>query len=595
MAERSQIEEIKEALNIVDVVREYVPLKRSGSNEFGICPFHHEKTPSFSVNADLGIFKCFGCGESGDVIAFLQKIEGLDFPEALKLAASKAGIKLKENFSPKDKALAVKKAQIYEINELTAKFFNFVLQKHKAGIKARSYLSKRKISQASIKKFKLGYAPRRWTALKAFLNDRDYSDSLLIEAGLLVSKNGKIYDKFRGRIVFPLFDEQGRVTGFAGRIIDSDSKAPKYLNSPETPIFNKSRFLFGLYQGKNEIRSSDFCILVEGPTDVISSNQAGVTNICAPQGTSLTLLQLKLLSRYCSTVYVCFDQDRAGQIALRRAAELAQKENFDIRVIDLVGVKDADELIRKRSKEWKERIKNAQKVIDYFFGKIVEKYNVGTVDGKVKIAEEILPLISNLNNEVERTHYLNELALNLDIDPKTLLRQLKKLDTDARIERSVLRKGIKEGSSLGANHGREAYLLAILLQCKDISLKMIRDIPPNIFQSDSHREILEMIKKSKRGRLKSLVSVLKKKSDEKLVAETSDLMLMQLGDMVEDIDWVENEVKIVAKLLQKTYFRRELKKFQLELSMAEKRGDEKKVDALNKKILGFTQRLHAIK
>ncbi len=581
MADRTAIEQIKEKLDISSVIREYVSLRRSGTNEFGLCPFHHEKSPSFSVNSDLGIFKCFGCGESGDVIGFLQKIEGLDFPEALKLAAEKAGVTLQNDYFPKDAALEARKKEVLEINSLAAKFFNFILQKHNAGKVAQEYLKNRKLGEKAIESFFLGFAPDQWTALKDFFEKRGYKSKTLVDAGLLVERNGKFYDKFRDRIIFPLFNEKGHVVGFAGRIIKKDTKAPKYLNSPETLVFNKSRFLYGLYQGKKEIRAKDFCILVEGPTDVINSNQGGITNICAPQGTSLTPMQLKLLHRYCSSIYLCFDQDDAGQLALKRALNLAWEEGFKVKVINLEGVKDADELMQKDFKAWEKAVKDALNVVDYFMLKALNKYNAKTVEGKVNIVNDLAPLISLIQNEVERESYLKELSLNLDLDLRVLKTQIRTSTVRPEFAKQNLREAIKAEVEKSSMVDREEYLLSLILQADSLQYKDVKTIDEEIFSYDVLREIFEIVKTAKKSK-KHVEEFVDRIKDDDVKEKLLDLIMYRIDEKIEDEEWARNEFNLLLNLLNRAMISRESNRIQIEITAAEKSGNDKLLEKLMK-------------
>lgn len=594
MADRTVIEQIKESLDIASVVREYVSLRKSGSNEFGLCPFHHEKSPSFSVNSDLKIFKCFGCGESGDVITFLQKVEGLDFAEALKLAADKAGIAIKNDFVPHDNALESKKKKILEINTLAAKFFNYVLLKHEAGKKALDYLNNRKLGRTAIDMFLLGYAPNQWSALIDFMKKRGYKLADLLEAGLVVERNGKTYDKFRGRVIFPLFNEKGQIIGFAGRIIEKDSKAPKYLNSPETLVFNKSRFLFGLYQGKKEIRSKGYAIIVEGPTDVINSNQNGLTNICAPQGTSLTAMQLKLLHRYADTVYYCFDQDDAGQLALKRALDLAWDEGLSVKVINLEGVKDADELMQKNFKEWEKSVSNAMNVVDYFLLKAITKYNVKTVEGKVNVVNDLIPIITGLKNEVEKEGYINELSARLELDVSVIKSEMKSSIHNTELAKQNLREKIKEEMSKSSMQDSEEYLLALMVQGKEISFKDVKPIEDDLFTDEILRQSFSFIRDMKRKK-KDLQDVISQIEDDDVKDKILDLMMIRLGEKVEDESWVKEEFSSIWKRLEKVSFQRDLNRLQIELKAAESAGDEKLAEKLESQIGKFAMKLAGLK
>ena len=294
-------EEIKQKINIVDLVNSYVSVKKSGRNYKGICPFHSEKTPSFMVSPELQIFKCFGCNEAGDIFSFIEKIEGVDFPTALEILAEKANVqsKKRENFDSERKS---RKGIIFEINHLTLEYYHFILTKHKIGANALDYVkNKRKLTDETIEKFKIGYAPDSWTSLYDFLTRKKYGVNDLISAGVVVSgnKTGNYIDKFKGRVVFPMTDISGKVVGFMGRtIFDRD---PKYLNTSDTEVFQKGTFLYGLDKSRVNIKKEG-AIFVEGPMDVISASQAGVENVVASLGTSLTMGQLKVVSRYTKAI-----------------------------------------------------------------------------------------------------------------------------------------------------------------------------------------------------------------------------------------------------------------------------------------------------
>lgn len=461
MSDRSQIEEIKERLDIVSVVQEYVPsLKKSGRNYFGLCPFHQEKSPSFSVNSELGMFKCFGCGEGGDAIKFLEKIEGLDFPHALENAAKRVGITLVKNTNPKLAKERAKKQKILEANALTAQYFNYLLTKHKNGEIAREYAKKRKLTAHSIETYKLGFAPVGFENLKNFLSKRGFELRDLVDWGLLVEKNNRIYDKFRNRLMFPIMDHQGEIVGFSGRAIDKDEKGPKYLNSPETPVYNKSKLLYGLYQAKETVRKEDFAIIVEGNIDIISSYQAGVKNIVAPLGTALTEDQLKLLKRYCTKIYLSFDTDSAGQRALLRSLELAEKVGLQTLAIDIGEYQDVDEMITSGG-DWQKIVSKAKPVIDFLIKTLSKNYNLEDSRQKSEFVKQILTYVTKIENDIEISDYIEKLSKKSNVDRDTLLEQLKKLpagqDFNIQENKPTLIKRVFKLDE-------ETYLLALLVQ-----------------------------------------------------------------------------------------------------------------------------------
>src|SRR3990167_1911470 len=339
----NQLEEIKQKVDIISLVSEYVPLKKAGRNYKSLCPFHSEKTPSFMVSPDRQIYKCFGCNEGGDVFEFVKKIEGLEFGEVVKKLAARSGVQLKEYASQLDDK---RKATIFSINQMASELYNYLLTRHKAGKAALDYLHARKISDSSIKDFQLGYAPEKGDIAVSFLLKKGFDSNGITLAGHSSNySGGKLLDRFRGRVMFPIKDTQGRTLGFSGRALGS--REPKYLNSPDTLVFNKSKSLYGIDLAKTEIGKQKTAILVEGNLDVISSHQAGVKNTVAPLGTALTEKQVEILRRFSDKLIISFDTDFAGHAAAKRGIELAEEAGFSVKVADLGEGKDPDEIIRK--------------------------------------------------------------------------------------------------------------------------------------------------------------------------------------------------------------------------------------------------------
>jgi DNA primase len=490
MSDRSQIDEIKERLDIVSVVQEYVPsLKKSGRNYFAVCPFHQEKSPSFSVNSELGLFKCFGCGEGGDAIKFIEKIEGLDFPHALENAAKRVGITLVKNTNPRLAKERAEKEKILEANTLTTQYYNYLLIKHKNGEIARKYAKQRKLTNHSIETYKLGFAPIGFENLKNFLTKRGFELKDLVKWGLLVEKNNRIYDKFRNRLMFPIMDHQGEVVGFSGRAIDKNEKGPKYLNSPETPVYNKSKLLYGLYQAKETVRKEDFAIIVEGNIDIISSYQAGVKNIVAPLGTALTEDQLKLLKRYCTKIYLSFDTDNAGQRALLKSLELAEKVGLQTLAIDFGDYQDVDEMITSGG-DWQKIVSKAKPVIDFLIKTLSKNYDLEDSRQKSLFVKQILTYITKIENDIEISDYVEKLSKKSNVDRDTLLDQLKKLPAGQNFSSQENKpRTIKRVFKLD----EETYLLALLVQhtqWKDLA-KVID--PVKLFQHEDNITLFNLV------------------------------------------------------------------------------------------------------
>lgn len=427
------IEKIKSRLDIVDIVSSYVPnLKKTGTSWKGLCPFHNEKTPSFFVNQSEQYFKCFGCGMGGDVISFIQAIENLDFHEALKLCAEKAGVTLSlENSKAKQKAKELE-MRIIKANELAANYYNYILLHHQSGTTGKNYANKRGITSSIIKKFKVGFAPNSQASLKKFLLARGFNEDELVKFGLLVQRNNKTIDKFRNRLIQPIFSISGDIIGFSGRYIGDNKSAPKYLNSPETPVYKKNETLYSLFHAKEACRKKNEIILVEGNIDVLSSHKIGVENIVAPLGTSFTQKQAELIKRYVSRVLFCFDNDDAGFNALIRSIEIAEKVGLQHRVITLNGFQDADDLINNSSngkEKWDEVITNSIDSIQYLIEKFKSEFDLRTVSGKKDFKSRILPIFGFLNDEVAKFHYAREISLILEVPESVIFDELNNTKT----------------------------------------------------------------------------------------------------------------------------------------------------------------------
>lgn len=554
MSDRDQIETIKERLEIVSVVQEYVPtLKKSGRNYFGICPFHQEKTPSFSVNSDLGLFKCFGCGEGGDVIKFIEKIEGLDFSHALENAAKRAGIELKRETNPQLKKLRLEKEKILEANKLAAQYYHYLLTEHKSGKTAREYSEKRKLTKVAISTYQLGFAPDGYENLKSFLVKRGYTLEKLVDWGLLVSKNGRVYDKFRNRLMFPIMDHQGDVVGFSGRSISSDDRGPKYLNSPETLVYNKSKTLYGLSQAKEFIRKQDFAVLVEGNIDIISSFQSGVKNIVAPLGTALTLDQLALLKRYCSRIYLSFDTDSAGQRALLKSLELAEKSGLQTLAVDIGKYKDVDELITSGG-DWGNTVTKAKPVIDYLLAVLASNYDLKDSKQKSVYAKQILAYISKVESDLEKADYLEKLSKKSQINREVLIEQLKHtaIPQNNRLEEKISFKSVFQLDE-------ETYLLALLIQHPQWCNEAKEVDPSMLFENENYRTLFQKL-------------LLNKKPPEALMGLFNNIKMSDI-DIFGHKDEFRVELKTSINRIRKGVLKREI--FQLSIEPDTKEALEK--------------------
>lgn len=419
----NHLDEIRYRVAIEDLVGGYVQLKKSGRNLKGLCPFHSEKTPSFMVSPEKGIAYCFGCHQGGDIFKFLQLVENITFAEATRILADRAGV----NMPRQNPGVFNKKVQVIEINQKANEFYRSELSKN---TEANQYFLNRGLTASTIDQFKLGYAPDSFNALKNFLIKEGYDSKLLVEAAVLNQRSiadQNTYDRFRDRLIFPIFDHQGNTVAFSGRLfkeLQSSQDAPKYINSPETPSYDKSFVLYGLNFAKESIKQQDLAIFVEGYMDVISTHQAGTKNTIATCGTAVTPQQLKLVSRYTKNIALAFDQDSAGIQATLRAIELAQLAKMNISIISIPNGKDPDECAQADPELWVSSVENRQSVIDFYFNYIQKQFSLQSIEGKREALSFILPIIKSYPTDFEKGVYLNRLALILQTDVKFLWNDL---------------------------------------------------------------------------------------------------------------------------------------------------------------------------
>ena len=478
----SDIEKIKSKLDIVEVISAYgLDVKRAGSNFKASCPFHSEKTASFMINPQIQIFKCFGCGKGGDAIKFIEEFEKVTFPEAIRIAAEKAGVELENTNYTKDKKAEEEKKRIIEANTITAKFYNYVLNKLSSGEAGRVYATKRKIDAKRITDFLVGYAPKSYVALKNQLLKRGFKESDLIKWGLLVERNGTSIDKFRERLMQPITNTYGDIVGFSGRYIGTNKDTPKYLNSPETLVYKKNEMLYGLYQGKDEIRKKKYVILVEGNIDILSSHRVDVENIAAPLGTAFTLNQAKLIKRFADVVYFSFDTDKAGIKALERGIEIAEKIGLKHKAIDLTGFQDADELIVKSPNEWPTRVSKPLNSIEYLFEYYAKEFDLSDPDGKSSFRDSVMPVINSLSDEVQQSFFMNKLAEIVGVKENQLQKRLKR---NPQVEIQEERKLVPLNK---VKVEAEEFLAAILIQNK---LKPKKDFNISVFEHPDIQQII---------------------------------------------------------------------------------------------------------
>jgi len=447
----SQIEEIKNKLDIVELVGSYVKLTRTGINYRGICPFHSEKGPSFFVSPSRQMWHCFGCGLGGSIFDFIMKVDGVEFGDALRILAKKAGVELKKD----NPQLRTERQRLYEICELSASFFEKQLSASDWGKKAKDYLLKRGILEKTIKKWRLGYSPDTWQGLSDFLVGRGYSRDEIVKAGLAVvsdkekSADWRTYDRFRGRIIFPIFDANSQVIGFGARIFkEADKKSlptggAKYINTPATMLYDKSNVLYGINNAKLAIRKSNQCVLTEGYTDAIMCHQAGFENTVAVSGTALTSNHLSLLKRYTDNLLLAFDMDLAGDSATKRGINLAENQGFNIKIIDTYSnAKDPAEIILENPENWEESVKNARAIMDYYFDTAFSHFDKKSAQGKKEISRIILPAIKRIPNKIEQSHWTQKLSQMLEVSIESVAEELKNTKIENISDTGVDAKGL---------------------------------------------------------------------------------------------------------------------------------------------------------
>jgi len=486
------LEEIRNRCDVVDIISEYVHLKPAGKGFKGLCPFHEEKTPSFMVSPEKQLFHCFGCGEGGNVFNFLMKYEKLSFFEAVKMLAQKSGVPLPVD-EEKENILHKKKERLYKLNNLVANYYRECLFRTNQGKKVINYFKKRGINDTSVEKYKLGYAPSGWDALSNFLKKKGYSYEELIKAGLIKKSKieGKYIDYFRDRIIFPIFNLSGRAIGFGGRVLDDS--LPKYINSPETSVYNKGSNLYSLNFAKEDIRKKNYIIIVEGYTDVLITQQYGFNNIAASLGTALTAKQIDLIKRFTNAVLIGYDADSAGNMATLRSLDLLVKAGLEIKVIDLPqGYDPADFLIKKGSETFQNLINRSLSLIDYKLKLLYSKYSIKIIEGKVKVVKEILPTLNVIGSEVELRAQIKKISEELKLSEEAILIELKRYK---RGSRDSSHNFIKLNSESG-NIKAEKILIGCMLENEEIVRDIFTKLKVEDFTVLLHRQIVTAIEKN---------------------------------------------------------------------------------------------------
>ena len=574
---RGFADDVKNQADIVRIVSDYVTLKKRGANHMACCPFHSEKTPSFNVHQTKGIYKCFGCGAGGSVFDFIMRIEGCSFPESVRIIAEKSGIPIPAVEETEDfKKLAHEREVILKLNEWAAAFFENQLNIGPEGERAREYIDSRGINEESQKLFRVGYAPDRWDGLVNHLREMGATTDEIDSSGLAVVKEqGGFYDRFRGRVIFPITDSQNRVIAFGGRVMGEGE--PKYLNSPETAVYTKGRNLYGLAYAKNQIRNLGFAILVEGYLDCIIPFQEGVHNIVASLGTALTDSQVRLLRRYMDhpQIVVNFDPDSAGKAATLRSIEMLLVEGFKVNILHMPTDEDPDEYVRAHGGDsFLKLLKTTQPYIEYIIDTVTAESDISRPSGKVEAINSILPHLARMRDKVARADYADQIANRLRVDSRVIRDELRRVATNRQQALDPKRVRAAQETTMA-----EKQLLELMMASTDVR----RAIAPNLTEEDYSDLATASI-------FSALIA---------LHGEEAEIDISTLGDRIEgeqerdmlpallisDLAWaVESDFDTLFKKatealssLRRRKLEKRLDQIQIELGQAEREQDTERV------------------
>ncbi|MCQ1530822.1 DNA primase [Lutispora saccharofermentans] len=579
------VSEIIEKNDIVDIISQYMNLKKRGRNYIGLCPFHSEKTPSFSVSQDKQLFYCFGCGEGGNVSTFIQKIERMTYPESLRFLAEKAGIKIEDTANKEDLEKAKRKQLLFRINKEAARFFYNNLSGNREAMK---YLSNRGLSMGTIKKFGLGFSPDNWDSLKNFLSSKSLKLEAAYSAGLLVKKNNNegYYDRFRNRVMFPIIDLKGNVIAFGGRVLD-DSK-PKYLNSPDTPIYNKGYNIYGLNLVKG-IRDLRNIIVVEGYMDAISLHQYGINNAVASLGTAFTEHQARLLKRFANEIIIAYDSDAAGQNATLRGLSILEKEGCTVKVLRLPKGKDPDEYIRKEGLEsFKRLVDNSMSLIDYKIFNLKNGINMENIEDRIKFIKQLANVMQTIDSPAETDAYIKKYSKEMQISEEAVydeLNRLKKKHTNGNnrhniVDRTAVANNAELKKSINGEIIAEKKLINICIQNENKANYIFSRVTADYFNLPIHRRIAEIINlKIKEGKLISageIIIHLENEEDRKKAAEVFNIEITS-----HDLELMDS---YIDKLLQ-AHIRKRIGELTKLMNEYYENGDRDKSNEIFKEIM----------
>ena len=546
------VEQVTAQSDLLQTVQSYVPLKRKGNRYWGCCPFHGEKTPSFSVVPDKGFFYCFGCHAGGNVFKFLSLIENITYFEAIKLQAEKLGIPMPQRQkTPQEIARDKEIADLRKVNEMARDFYHNCLTLTRLGEPGKAYFTSRAISAETIAEFKLGFAPHAWDKLSTAFLKRGVKQELLLSDGLAAERQngGGIYDRFRNRIIIPIADERGRVVGFGGRVLDDST--PKYLNTPETVLFNKRRILFGLDRANRAIKQAGYAIVVEGYMDAISVFSAGVKNVVASLGTAFTAEHCKLLLRYAPAIYFCYDSDNAGQKATIRALSIVQGTGATVRVIVVPDGKDPDEYIRKHGAEaFQQLVKKALPLVEYRLQYVLKNFDHDSLEGKVKALHAMLPVLTGIREPAVLGEYIKRLSQALLLDEGIVRDEFRRFghqplpEDSGVVQREPIRQAVRRTDTALQRAGRIVIRLAF--QDAGILAHFATMVPLNDVSDEPQREILLALQELAAQGKNSNDTEMANKLSETAMAELSRAMVEDLG-VLSETEAYSNAVRVLRK------------------------------------------------
>jgi DNA primase len=594
------IEEVISRNDIVDVVNEYVVLKPSGRGYFGLCPFHNEKTASFHVSPERQFYHCFGCGEGGNVVSFIMDIERMEFVEAMKHLAERAGVPLPDN-TDTDADYQRKKnerLQIFEMNKECARYYHQMLFEDE-GKEALAYLTSRGLDMRIIRSFGLGYAPDRWVSAREYLKSKGYDDKQLLDAGITVenTEKGRIYDRFRNRVMFPIINPRGQVLGFGGRVMDDS--LPKYLNSSDSPAFNKSLNLFGLNLAA-KLRPLEYLIIVEGYMDVIALHQFGFPQAVASLGTSLTEEQAKLMRRYASEVYIAYDGDAAGQKATLRALDILKEAGCRGRVMQFPNGQDPDEILKQYGPEYfKKLMDRSLSLVEYKLARLRERYDLDTMEGKVDFATEAAGVLAKVDNLIERDAHVQDLESTLGIKARAIYDQINKVQAAER-KQNRLQRNIngnnrntidkKNRRILQSGYDKaEAHLVNLMAQGTAIAEKIIAGLDGLSLQEPLHLQAVDIVKRLlDRGRDVSEAQILSYVEDRDSVKKLVDIFRQEM-----EYDNIDTFISDCLDQVARNSLEKQRQEIQNEITAMDREGisDPAKYKSLLKDLQQLNRRL----